>query len=91
MALAKVLGILVLVAVACRAVLILLLGHPPGISFGGVLSLAAGGGLLIFAASAIAAGIATYMTRGTHTEYPGFTTGLIVALVTTVLMYLTGG
>jgi hypothetical protein len=90
MPLVKVLGVLVLVAVACRAVLILLLGHPPGISFGGVLSLAAGGGLLIFAASAIAAGIAAYMARGEHTEYPGVTTGVIVALATTVLMYFTG-
>jgi hypothetical protein len=45
---------------------------------------------LIFAASAIAAGIAAYMTRGKYTEYPGLSTGLIVALATTVLMYLTG-
>ena len=90
MPLAKVLGILVLVAVACRAILILLLGHPPGISFGGVLSLAAGGGLLIFAASAIAAGIAAYLTQSESAEYPGLTSGLIVAIAVAVIMYLAG-
>lgn len=87
----KVLGILVLVAVACRAVLILLLGHPPGIAIGRFVSDAAGGGLLIFAVSAVAAGIAAYFTRARVEEYPGLTAGVVVALIVTGLMYVSGG
>jgi len=87
----KVVGILVLIAVVCRTALILLLGRPPSASLGLGVTDAAGGGLMIFGLSTIAAGIAAFVTRDRGDTYPGLTTGVIVALVVTALMFLNGG
>jgi len=83
----KVMALLALVAVLCRTMLILFLGRPPGIPSGRGISEIAGGGLLIFALSVVAAGIAAYIARDREDDLPGFKAGVIAALAAGVLIY----
>jgi len=86
----KVAAILVCVAVACRAVLVVLLGRPPGVPGGSGVAEIAGGGLLIFALSAVAAGIAAYFTADRGDHLPGLKAGVVAAAAATVLIYIYG-
>lgn len=87
---AKVAALLALIAVACRALLILLLGRPPGIPAGRGIAEIAGGGLLIFGFSVVAAGIAAYIARDQQDDLPGLKAGAIAALAASVLIFLIG-
>jgi hypothetical protein len=86
----KVAAVLAFVAIICRAVLIVLTGQTPGIPFGRGVAEIAGGGILIFALSAIAAGVAAYFAPDQKDEFPGLKIGVVAALAATGLLYLLG-
>jgi cytochrome b561 len=87
----KVLGILLIVAAACRLVLFLLTGHGSLATGGRYAGELVGGVLFIFAVAAIAAGIAALISRGRGYDFPGLQTGFVAALAITAMAYAGGG
>lgn len=87
----KVLGLLVLVAAACRLALLVIVGHPSGSTGGRYWGEVFGGALMIFVIAAIGAGIAALVTRGRGYDFPGFQTGFVVALAFTAMALVNGG
>ena len=86
----KVAAVLACVAVACRAVLVVLMGRPPGVPLGRGVAEIAGGGLLIFALSVVAAAVAAYFAAGREEDLPGLKTGVIAAVAASVVLYFAG-
>ncbi len=84
----KVLGLLLIVAAACRGLLLVVAGHASASTGGRYVGEIVGGGLAIFVVAAIGAGIAALVTRNRGYDFPGLSTGFVVALGVSALVYL---
>lgn len=86
----KVLGLLFVVAAACRLALLVIVGHPSGSTGGRYWGEVFGGMLLIFVIAATGAGIGALISRGRGYDFPGLQTGFIVALALTAAVFVNG-
>ena len=85
----KVLGLLAAVAAACAISLVLTVGPlDPYIATPAMIGREVGGWLTIFAVAAIGAAIAALVTRKRGHNYPGLTTGTVLAIAVAFMSWL---
>lgn len=88
---AYVLGLLAIVSAGCRSLIWFFTDHPPAPTLARDIGELVGGAIMIFVVSAIAAGIAAFVTRGRGEDFPGLSTGFVVALGFSAIVLMGGG
>jgi hypothetical protein len=86
----KTLGLLALVASACELFLLLTVGPINRIysGWGARLGEELGAATAIFIAATLGATIAAIITRKRYSQYPGFATGAVVAVILTLMAWM---